>query len=159
MRPLGRGYRIRAAVEGFTWNRSMRFAKMLRFILRAQTSCSGRSRSPSGHPLAVELEAGEQIYVVGPNGSGKSALLQHLATSSGENKIRRIFAHRQTWLNSDSLTLTPESRRQFERNRRVYETAQNSLWIDHTGAETHAAVLFDLVAAENKRARSITKSM
>ena len=112
---------------------------------------------PSGHPLAVELEAGEQIYVVGPNGSGKSALLQHLATSSGENKIRRIFAHRQTWLNSDSLTLTPESRRQFERNRRVYETAQNSLWIDHTGAETHAAVLFDLVAAENKRARSITK--
>ena len=46
MRPLGRGYRIRAAVEGFTWNRSMRFAKMLRFILRAQTSCSGRSRSP-----------------------------------------------------------------------------------------------------------------
>ena len=53
---------------------------------------------PSGHPLAVELEAGEQIYVVGPNGSGKSALLQHLATSSGENKIRRIFAHRQTWL-------------------------------------------------------------
>ena len=38
---------------------------------------------------------------------------------------------------------------------RSYETAQDSLWRDHTGAETHAAVLFDLVAAENKRARSI----
>ena len=110
---------------------------------------------PSGHPLAVELKAGEQIFVVGPNGSGKSALLQHLAASSGVDKIRRIFAHRQTWLNSGSLTLTPESRRQFERDRRGYETAPNSLWIDHTGAETHAAVLFDLVAAENKRARSI----
>ena len=112
---------------------------------------------PSGHPLSVELDAGKQIFVVGPNGSGKSALLQHLAASSGEGKIRRIFAHRQTWLHSGSLTLTPESRRQFERNRRDYETARDSLWIDHTGAETHAAVLFDLVAAENKRARSIAE--
>ena len=111
---------------------------------------------PSGHPLAVELEAGEQIYVVGPNGSGKSALLQHLAASSGGGKIRRIFAHRQTWLESGSLTLTPESRREFESDRRNYETRQDSLWIDRTGAGTHAAALFDLVAAENKRARSIT---
>ena len=38
-----------------------------------------------------------------------------------------------------------------------YETAQDSLWIDHTGGESHAAILFDLVAAENKRARSITE--
>ena len=111
---------------------------------------------PSGHPLSVELEPGRQVFVVGPNGSGKSALLQHLAASSGE-RIRRIFAHRQTWLQSGSLTLTPESRRQFERSRRDYETAQDSLWIDHTGAQTHAAVLFDLVAAENRRARSITE--
>ena len=112
---------------------------------------------PSGHPLVVELEAGKQIFVVGPNGSGKSALLQHLAGSSGEGEIRRIFAHRQTWLESGSLTLTPDSRRQFERNRHSFETAQDSLWIDHTGAATHAAVLFDLVAAENKRARSIAE--
>lgn len=109
----------------------------------------------SGLPLAVELEAGEQIFVVGPNGSGKSALLQHLAASSGEGKIRRIFAHRQTWLQSGSLTLTPAQRRRFERDRRGHETAENSLWRDPKGAETHAAVLFDLVAAENKRARSI----
>ena len=112
---------------------------------------------PSGKSLAVELEAGAQMFVVGPNGSGKSALLQHLAASSGEGKIRRIFAHRQTWLNSGGLTLTPESRRQFERNRVGYEKLQDSLWRDRSGAETHAAVLFDLVAAENKRARSIAE--
>lgn len=110
---------------------------------------------PSDPPLAIELEAGEQIFVVGPNGSGKSALLQHLAASSGGGKIRRIFAHRQTWLNSGSLTLTPESRRQFERDRSGRETANDAIWRDRWGADTHAAVLFDLVAAENKRARSI----
>ena len=112
---------------------------------------------PSGDPLSVELEAGKQLFVVGPNGSGKSALLQHLATSSGAGKIRRIFAHRQTWLNSGSLTLTPERRRRFELDRRGHETAQDSLWKDHTGPQTHAAVLFDLVAAENKRADLIAK--
>ncbi|MDE0050729.1 MAG: ATP-binding cassette domain-containing protein, partial [Rhodospirillales bacterium] len=110
---------------------------------------------PSGPPLAIELEAGEQIFVVGPNGSGKSALLQHLAASSDGGKIRRIFAHRQTWLRSGSLTLTPESRRQFERDRSGRETANDAIWRDRWGADTHAAVLFDLVAAENKRARSI----
>ena len=110
---------------------------------------------PSGHPLVVELEAGMQMFVVGPNGSGKSALLQHLAASSSDGKIRRIFAHRQTWLQSGSLTLTPDRRRQFERERHSYEIAPDSLWIDHNGAATHAAVLFDLVAAENKRARAI----
>lgn len=96
------------------------------------------------------------MFVVGPNGSGKSALLQHLA-STCTDKIRRIFAHRQTWLQSGSLTLTPDRRRQFEQERRSYETRQDSPWVDHTGAETHAAVLFDLVAAENKRARSIAE--
>ena len=108
--------------------------------------------------LEVELEAGKQIFVVGPNGSGKSALLQHLAASASSHghKIRRIFAHRQTWLQSGSLTLTPNSRRQFERDRSSYETANDSLWIDHTREATHEAVLFDLVAAENKRAHSIT---
>ena len=111
----------------------------------------------SGDPLAVKLEAGEQIFVVGPNGSGKSAFLQHLAASSGACKIRRIFAHRQTWLHSGSITLTPQNRRRFEDNRHNYETAKDSLWRDHTGAETHAAVLFDLVAAENRRARLITE--
>ncbi len=38
-----------------------------------------------------------------------------------------------------------------------YEKSPDSLWIDHTGDQTHAAVLFDLVAAENKRARSIAE--
>ena len=111
----------------------------------------------SGDLLSVELEASKQIFVVGPNGSGKSALLQHLAASTSGGNIRRIFAHRQTWLHSGSLTLTPQSRRNFERDRHSYETAGDSLWIDHTGAETHAAVLFDLVAAENKRAREIAE--
>ena len=111
---------------------------------------------PVGDALAVDLQAGQQIYVVGANGSGKSALLQHLATSA-DGKIRRIFAHRQTWLNSGGLTFTPHRRLRFERERLNYDMSQDSLWRDHTGSQSHEAVLFDLVAAENKRARSITQ--
>ena len=107
---------------------------------------------PSGDPLRVELEA-----VSRSSSSDPTALLQHLAVSSGAGKIRRIFAHRQTWLNSGSLTYTPDSRRRFESKRRSYEAAQGSLWRDCMGDETHAAVLLDLMAAENKRARLIAE--
>ena len=113
---------------------------------------------PSGDSLSVELEAGKQLFVVGPNGSGKSALMQHLAASSSEGKIRRIFAHRQTWLQSGSLTLTPEmSASVRDAIDTVTRPPKTPFGVDHTGAETHAAVLFDLVAAENKRARSIAE--
>ena len=140
-----------------TLSRSTRLGKMMRFCSVRTNLMHWSIPQPSGSSLAVELEAGEQIFVVGPNGSGKSALLQHLATSSDGGQIRRIFAHRQTWLRSGSLTLTPEDRRQFEGSRRGYETAHDSLWRDYAGQQTHAAVLFDLVAAENKRARTIAE--
>ena len=78
-------------------------------------------------------------------------------SSTRDGKFRRIFAHRQTWLRTGSLTLTPESRRRFEKNRRHNDRRADSLWLDHAGEETHAAVLFDLVAQENKRARLITQ--
>ena len=81
---------------------------------------------PSCYPLAIEFEAGEQIFVVGANGSGKSALLQHLAASSGEGKIRRIFAHRQTWLRSGSLKFAHESGRQSKCGRNGLETANDN---------------------------------
>ena len=112
---------------------------------------------PSGTPLAIELEAGEQIFVVGPNGSGKSALLQHLAASSGGGEDQAHLRAPPDVAELRQPHTYPESRRQFEGNRHRFETAQDSLWRDRTGAETHAAVLFDLVAAENKRARSITE--
>ena len=68
----------------------------------------------SGQPLEVTLEAGDQLFIVGANGSGKSALIQDFVSSNRGEKVRRVSAHRRTWLESGSINLTPQRRRQFE---------------------------------------------
>ena len=65
----------------------------------------------SGEPLSIPLQSGDRLFIVGPNGSGKSALIQHLVSDGKDQNIRRISAHRQTWLGSGSLDLTPLSRK------------------------------------------------
>ena len=110
----------------------------------------------SGEPLTISLQADDHLFVVGPNGSGKSALIQHLVSSHQGRNIRRISAHRQTWLDSGSLNLTPLRRRQFEEQSTDSERNYESRWRDQNSQQKQSAVLFDLVAKENTRARSIT---
>ena len=110
----------------------------------------------SHEPLHVSLVRGESLFVVGPNGSGKSALIQHLISSHRGRNIRRISAHRQTWLGSGSLNLTPLSRKKFEQQNTSSEREYEALWREQNAERKQSAVLFDLVAKDNTRARSIT---
>ena len=110
----------------------------------------------SGDALPISLQSGDRLFIVGPNGSGKSALIQHLVSGHQGGNIRRISAHRQTSLDSGSLNLTPLGRRQFEEQSTNREKNNEARWRDYNSQEKQAAVLFDLVAKENTRARSIT---
>ena len=109
----------------------------------------------SDQPLTLPLGASDRLFVVGANGSGKSALIQHFVSTHDSTRIKRISAHRQTWLSSSRLNFTAESRRQFDENNRVYETRPDARWMDHNAEQRQSAVLFDLVAKENARARRI----
>ena len=110
----------------------------------------------SGEQLSVPLKFGEQIFVVGANGSGKSALLHNLASlQENRPRIKWITAHRQTWLNSGNITLTPHRRREVDRDFQHYDSQPDARWIDHTAGQRQEVALFDLVANENDRARSI----
>ena len=111
----------------------------------------------TGGQLPLIIEDGDVVFVLGANGSGKSALIQHLVTSKPNEKIRRISAHRKAWFKSGSITLTPQSRRQFDANNAGYETQYESRWRDYQENERQSAVLFDLVAKENSRARRIAR--
>ena len=110
----------------------------------------------SGETLPLSLESGDRLFIVGPNGAGKSALIQHLVSSHEGRNIRRISAHRQTWLGSGSLDLTPLGRKEFGEVDTDVERNYNSLWQEHNAEQKQSAVLFDLVAKDNARARSIT---
>ena len=110
----------------------------------------------SGQQLQISLEDHDRLFIVGANGSGKSALIQHLVSSTPGKKIRRISAHRQTWFESGSINLTPQSRKQFDQNSTQHEMQDQSRWRDDYAQQRQSAVLFDLVAKENTRARLIT---
>ena len=111
----------------------------------------------TGESLQMLLEVGDQLFIVGANGSGKSSLVQHIVSTNRDLKIKRISAHRQTWLRSGSLDFTAHSRKQFEINSTKQEKQFNARWVDHYAEEKQSAVLFDLVAKENARARDITR--
>ena len=110
----------------------------------------------SGEPLPISLRSSDRLFIVGPNGSGKSALIQHLVSEHRGQNIRRISAHRQTWLGSGSLDLTPLGRKQFGEQDTDIERNYEALWQEYNAEQKQSAVLFDLVAEENTRARSIT---
>ena len=110
----------------------------------------------SGESLEISLKENDRLFIVGANGSGKSALIQHLVSSNQGQKIRRISAHRQTWFTSGSIDLTPQSRKQFDQNSTQQEKREQSRWRDDYAHQRQSAVLFDLVAKENTRARLIT---
>ncbi len=119
-------------------------------------------RTSGKQPLQITLEAGDRLgdrlFMVGANGSGKSALLQNLASSQANRPhIRWITAHRQTWLESGNITLTLHNRREVDKHSKIYNGRPDTRWKDHNSGEMQAAVLFDLVADENERARSITR--
>ncbi len=111
----------------------------------------------SGQSLQINLEANDRLFIVGANGTGKSALIQYLISSSQGAKIKRISAHRQTWFQSGSIDLTPQSRRQFDQQDIQQEIQYQSRWRDYHAQQRQSAVLFDLVAKENTRARSIAR--
>lgn len=109
----------------------------------------------SGDPIHITLNRGDQLFIVGANGSGKSALIQRFASERPHAQVKRISAHRQTWFNSGSIDFTPKLRRQYQESLLNYNTQPDARWRDFVGAQDLSASLFDLVAKENTRARSI----
>lgn len=110
---------------------------------------------PSGSPLTITLDIGQCIFVLGANGTGKSSLMQSFYRAH-HGKAQRISAHRQTWFTSSSVTLSPEQKRNTETNISNSDTGTESRWKDDYAAQRANIAIYDLIDAENVRARTIT---
>ena len=112
----------------------------------------------SGDTINITLKNdGDLLFIVGPNGSGKSALIQRFVSEHSQNRLKRITAHRQTWFKSGSIDFTPANRQQYEQNNLSYSRRYEARWKDFNPGQQLSAVLFDLVAKENTRARAIAR--
>ena len=112
---------------------------------------------PQSHndPLVLNLSPSSPIFIVGANGSGKSALIQHAVRSLGSNKVQRISAHRQTWMETGTINMTAQNRRQFRDQTHQQEPDDRYRYSEWAAAQRISSVLFDLTAKDNEQARRI----
>ena len=103
----------------------------------------------------LQLDIGEALFVLGGNGTGKSSLMFHFARNNSGNS-RKISAHRQTWMNTDALDMTPATKLQTEQNIQNMDQQQQSRYRDDYASQRASMTIYELINAENVRARGIT---
>src|SRR5882672_216929 len=107
-----------------------------------------------GTSLQLTVHIGESLFVLGANGTGKSSIMHHFYSTYHSN-TRRISAHRQTWFASNAITLSPEQRRNTENNIQGSDNSPQARWKDDYSAQRASIAIYDLIDAENVRARAI----
>jgi ABC-type cobalamin/Fe3+-siderophores transport system ATPase subunit len=105
-------------------------------------------------PLNFSVDAGQTVFVLGANGTGKSSLMQRFF-SFHAGSARRISAHRQTWFASNAIDLSAFQKRQTEQAILSTDTQPQSRWKDDYSAARASIAIYDLIDAENVRARAI----
>lgn len=105
-----------------------------------------------------KLEIGEVLFVVGANGSGKSSLLSHFVRQNLA-KVPRVSAHRQTWLPNEGTDMTPVRKVHATNWIMDEDRHPNSRYVDTHGADRASMTIYDLIAADNVRARAITAAV
>lgn len=113
---------------------------------------------PDGSTIAITLETGHSLFVLGANGSGKSNLM-HRFFSDFPDQTRRLSAHRQNWFDSNGITLSSGQRQSVQTNIHQWDMQAQSRWRDTYASYRPNVALYDLVDAENVRARSIAKAV
>lgn len=103
----------------------------------------------------LQLEPGQMLFILGANGTGKSSLM-HRFTNQNRNSVRKIAAHRQTWMNTDTLDMTPAGKMQTEKNIETSDQNQESRFRDQFAAQRASMTIYELIDAENVRSRTMS---
>ncbi len=108
--------------------------------------------------LEILLDVGQSLYLLGANGTGKSSLMHRFYVAHAA-QARRLSAHRQTSLPSDSLMMSPHDRRNVQQNIRSQDANHESRWREWNPEVRTSVAIYDLIEAENVRARGIAKAV
>ena len=105
----------------------------------------------------LQLDPGETLFVLGANGTGKSSLM-FIFAQQNPGQTRKISAHRQTWMNTDALDMTPAAKIQTEQSIKTDDRRPYSRFRDQLAAQRASITIFELIDAENVRARAIARA-
>lgn len=101
-------------------------------------------------PLSIDMLPGDVLFVLGANGTGKSGLVQHLYKEYRDKAIR-ITAHRQTWMGSSQVGISPRAKRQQENQIRERDVLPTARWQDPHADSRYQLALLNLIQARNTR--------
>lgn len=107
---------------------------------------------------SLPMSAGDVVFVVGANGTGKSSLIQQFYIQHPGPK-RRISAHRQTWFESNSVTMAPSQKRSYDQNVIANDNNHQARWMESYSSQRTGITIFDLIDAQNIRARGIADAV
>jgi ABC-type cobalamin/Fe3+-siderophores transport system ATPase subunit len=100
-------------------------------------------------PVQVTVKAGCPVFILGRNGTGKSALVNALAAEWVGNVIY-MPGSRPSYFDYESLSMTPESRRQFTANQKRYDIQPDKRWKPLEGSTSNEKAIHDLQTAETQ---------
>jgi ABC-type sugar transport system ATPase subunit len=109
-------------------------------------------------PLSLRLNVGDTLFVLGANGTGKSALMS-LLYQAHAHTARRVSAHRQTWFQSSSPSLTSADRRAVEQNILNWDQQPTARWMEISPDSRANVAIYDLINGQNLRARDIANAV
>ncbi|WP_271531670.1 AAA family ATPase [Bradyrhizobium sp. CCBAU 25338] len=112
----------------------------------------------SGQQLNFEIKTGEIVFVLGANGTGKSSMIQRFFAVHRQN-ARRISAHRQTWFETNAVQITAAQKRDSQNTVTAYDAEPVSRWRDSYANARPNLAIFDLLDAQNVRARQIAAAV
>ena len=100
-------------------------------------------------PVQVAVTAGSPVFILGRNGTGKSALVNSLA-AQWLGKIVYMPGSRPSYFDSESLSMTPASRREFTSSQTHYDSQPDTRWKSMSGTTRNEKAIHDLQAAETQ---------
>lgn len=99
--------------------------------------------------VQVAVRAGSPIFILGRNGTGKSALVNRLA-AQWAGKVVYMPGSRPSYFDSESLSMTPASRRDFTTNQIHFDSQPDTRWRSMSGTARNEKAIHDLQAAETQ---------
>lgn len=99
-------------------------------------------RRDDGTALDLEIKAGKAVFLLGANGTGKSSLMHRFYKAHSSN-ARRITAHRQTWFESNAITLSTYERAAREANARGSDMSPDARWQDRYATSRAPIAIYD----------------
>ncbi len=110
----------------------------------------------TGPELQLQLKPSEILFVLGANGTGKSSLMSHFYRNfTGAQKIK-ISAHRQNWMNSNTIEMSHADKINIEEQVRHEDLNFDSRNRDFYASARANMAIYDIVEAQNIRARKIS---